>query len=251
MKVGIMGAMLDEVKHLKKITVITDEKTIADRTYYSGNLDGIDVTLVFSRLGKVAAASTVTVLINNFDVDFVIFTGVAGAVDKNINVGDVVIGKALYQHDMDARPIFPRFQIPLTNNILFKPDESYVKKALTATTRFLSKINEKIDTKILIKLSISNPKAHTGTIASGDQFITDSTNHESLKLDSEKVLAVEMEGAAVAQVCEEHKVPYVVVRTISDKADHSSKIDFQTFVTEVASNYSSGIVQEFFKGMQK
>lgn len=249
MKIGIMGAMLDEVKQLKEALGAADEKTIADRTYYSGTLNDIDVTLVFSRWGKVAASSTATVLINNFGVDFIIFTGVAGAVDEDLNIGDIVIGEALYQHDMDARPIFPRFQIPLTSNILFKPNKIHVEQASSAATSFLSNIHNEIEESSLTKFSIFKPQVYTGVIASGDQFVANPISHESLKIDSEKVLAVEMEGAAVAQVCHEHEIPYIVVRTISDKANHTADIDFQSFVTEIASNYSSGIVQEYFKRM--
>ena len=179
----------------------------------------------------------------------ILIMGVAGAVDKDLNIGDVVVGEALYQHDMDARPIFPRFQIPLTSNVLFKPNKSHVKKATNAAKSFLSSINKEIDEHTLIKFSIFKPQVHIGVIASGDQFVASPISHESLKIDSEKVLSVEMEGAAVAQVCHEHNVPYIVVRTISDKADHSADIDFQAFVAEVASNYSLGIVRNFFKSL--
>ena len=242
---GIMGAMEEEVLLIKNAMEITDEKKIADRIYYSGRLHDTNITLVFSRWGKVASASTATTLINTFGANFILFTGVAGAVDKTLNIGDIVIGESLYQHDMDARPIFPKFQIPLTENKLFKPRKEDIEKISAASNNFISNINNEIDKNTLIKFSVFKPKVCIGTIASGDQFVSNAATHENLKIESEKVLAVEMEGAAVAQVCQEHQVPYIVIRTISDKADHSASVDFKAFVKEVASHYSSGIVGKF------
>lgn len=241
-KIGVMGAMEQEVTLLKKAMKITSEETIAERVYYSGTLADVEIVLVFSRWGKVAASSTATTLINKFDVNSIIFTGVAGAVSEELNIGDVVIGNGLYQHDMDARPFFEQFQIPLNNNIVFKPDPKDIEKATKSSENFLSTINDHIDSNVLAKFSIFNPKVRTGVIASGDKFISDTLTHDNLKLQSENVLAVEMEGAAVAQVCNEYNIPFTVIRTISDKANHTASIDFLSFVEEIASQYSSGIV---------
>lgn len=234
--------MTEEADRLKDIMSIDGEASMGDRTYYSGKIGNVKVTLVFSRWGKVASSSTTTTLINKFNVDFVIFTGVAGAVDDSLNIGDVVIGSELYQHDMDARPIFPRFQIPLTDASLFSPKQEDIDSLQKAAYQFTQQIQQKIPEKTLSKFSIFKPKVYTGVIASGDQFISDPKTHDSLKLDSKKVLSVEMEGAAVAQVCHEHSIPFTVVRTISDKADHSASVDFQSFVSEITSHYSEGII---------
>lgn len=150
--IGIMGAMHEEVQLIKELMVISEERSIADRTYYSGILHGINITLVFSRWGKVASASTATTLINTFGSEFILFTGVAGAVDKDLNVGDIVIGESLYQHDMDASPIFPKFQIPLTENKFFKSEEMHVQNFRDASTTFLSKIKEHISDSTLAGL---------------------------------------------------------------------------------------------------
>jgi adenosylhomocysteine nucleosidase len=247
MRIGILGAMPEEVKSIKDMMVIKTETHVGDKIYYEGSISEVDVVLTFSRWGKVASASTTTTLINKFDVQFVLFTGVAGAVDQSLNIGDVVIANGLYQHDMDARPIFDQYQIPLTSKIVFEPENQHVQKAMLAAENFVNKLDTKITGELLIKYSIFTPKVHTGMIASGDKFISDSSNHSDLKFtrNDNKTLAVEMEGAAVAQVCDDYKIPYVIIRTISDKADHSSHIDFQSFIKDIASTYSSEIVGEY------
>jgi len=118
-KIGILGAMLEEVSSIKEMMIINKETTIANRNYIEGTINDIEVVLVFSRWGKVASASTTTTLINKFSVNFIFFAGVAGAVDKKLNIGDIVIANCLYQHDMDARPFFDQFQVPLTATIFF------------------------------------------------------------------------------------------------------------------------------------
>ncbi|MGQ3892597.1 5'-methylthioadenosine/adenosylhomocysteine nucleosidase [Legionella sp. CNM-4043-24] len=248
MKTGILGAMLEEIVLIKELMEITHEVEIAGRVYYEGSICGNDVVLTFSRWGKVASASTVTTLINKFEIDSILFMGVAGAVSQDLNIGDVVVASGLYQHDMDARPIFDQFQIPLTTTILFKPAEQDICRAKAAAEIFLQKISDKVPDGLLIKYAISDPKVHTGLIASGDQFVSDPIRHVNLSMNvnNQKTLAVEMEGAAIAQICSEYDLPFIVIRTISDKADHSAVLDFQSFIRDVASHYSVGIVQSFF-----
>ena len=249
MKIGILGAMLEEVSSIEKLMEITNKKEIGSRTYIEGSISGIDVVLTFSRWGKVASASTTTTLINLFNVDFVLFTGVAGAVHSDLNIGDIVISNGLYQHDMDARPLFNRFQIPLTDITVFEPTHENISKATSASEQFLSQINATISSEVLKKYSIFSPKIHQGLIASGDKFIADSSKHDELnhKHKDSETLAVEMEGASVAQVCTDYEIPYVIIRTISDKADHSAVIDFQSFIGDIASKYSSEIISNLLK----
>lgn len=244
MKIGILGAMTEEVSCIKSIMVISSQKEIGGRTYIEGTISDTEVVLTFSRWGKVASSCTATTLINSFDVDYVLFTGVAGAVNSNLNIGDIVISKGLYQHDMDARPIFDQFQIPLTETRVFEPDNQSVSNATIASKEFLSTIKTTLSTELLSKYSIFSPTVHQGIIASGDKFISSIEKHEELhyKHDGQETLAVEMEGAAVAQVCSDYKVPYIIIRVISDKADHSATIDFQSFIKDIASKYSAGIV---------
>ncbi len=200
MKIGVMGAMTEEVSKIQENLRIINESNIADRHYYSGELYGVDSTLVFSRWGKVAASSTATTLITRFKVDFIIFTGVAGAVSSELNIGDVIIGDKFYQHDMDARPLFNQFEIPLIKTAFFMPQANNVEQAKKAVTTFFEKIDEDIEINTLKEFSISKPKLHIGTIASGDQFVTNALEHKNLTLYHESVFAVEMEGAAFAQV---------------------------------------------------
>lgn len=251
MKIGIMGAMPQEVELVKSAMEIEKVDTIGGRNFVSGTLHGFETVLVFSRWGKVASASTATTLFNVYNVDFLLFTGVAGAVDPILNIGDIVIGNKLYQHDMDASPLFPKFHIPLTETMTFSPTDENVANGEAAARKYVSNIETHISRTTLNQFSIFNPKVMAGTIASGDQFVTNTLTHASMHLNAdEKAHAVEMEGAAVAQVCEDYKKPYLIIRTISDKADHSASIDFGAFIENVSNHYSSGIVFEFLEALR-
>lgn len=249
LKIGLLGAMEEEVSAIKDKMMIEEEIIIAGRTYYIGRIDHLDVVLSFSRWGKVASASTATTLINVFNVDFILFTGVAGAVSESLNIGDIVIANGLYQHDMDARPFFDQFQIPLTEGCLFKPNITHIKQAKIAAENMLARIGSLINEDVLASFDIVNPLIHIGIIASGDQFIVNAHLHQNLYFTQgeSRTLAVEMEGAAIAQVCEEYKIPYMIIRTISDKATRSAAIDFQRFIKQVASLYSVALVEDFLK----
>lgn len=249
MKVGILGAMPEEVSCIEKLMTVFSRKKVGSRTYIEGAISNIDIVLTFSRWGKVASACTTTTLINLFNVDFILFTGVAGAVLSDLNIGDIIISEGLYQHDMDARPIFEQFQIPLTETKLFTPSTQDISIAVKASRQFASTINETFTKETLSSYSIEDPHIYKGVIASGDKFITNPSAHAELNYSADKLqtLAVEMEGAAVAQVCTDYNVPYVIIRTISDKANHSAAIDFQSFINEIASKYSAGIVMKFIE----
>jgi len=251
MKIGIMGAMPQEVDLIKSTMNIEKEEVHGGRTFVSGIFNGFETVVVFSRWGKVASASTATTLLNIYNVDFILFTGVAGAVDPILNIGDIVIGNKLYQHDMDARPIFPKYQIPLTETKTFLPSDNYIEHGKNAASTYVDKINSHIPQDTLSNFSIFSPKVIRGTIASGDQFVTNTATHNGMNLnEDERAHAVEMEGAAVAQICEDYKVPYLIIRTISDKADHSATIDFTAFIENVSNHYSKGIVCEFLNSLR-
>ncbi len=241
--IAILGAMPQEVNKIIELMSEKEITIIADREYHSGYIGPHKATVVFSRWGKVAASSTVTTLITHFGCDCVVFTGVAGAVSDDLNIGDIVIADSTCQHDVDARPLFERFCIPLTNKSFFKPQEDLVQKALNAAKDFIA--SDELNHKNFHKFSIEEPRVYKGLIVTGDQFITDAASHEAIQSVPEVVMAVEMEGAAVAQVCDEHQVPYIIFRTISDKADHSANIDFIDFIEDIASQYSAGIIKYF------
>lgn len=249
--IGIIGAMYEEVALLKKTMHIEETSVIGGREYYQGTLFGQNIILVLSKIGKVAASITATLLIDNFDIEYVLFMGVAGAGNPNVNVGDVVVADFLLQHDVDVRPFYKPHEVAILNKALFEADEKLAKKLLNATQAFLeNSLEAHVEKLSLDKFNIASPQAHFATIASGDQFIQDVTVlndiHDRVRSVQDVLLGcVEMEGAAVAQVCFELNKPCVVVRTISDNANHSAAIDFNAFLKEIASYYALGIVHAF------
>lgn len=244
-KIGIISAIVEEVGLLSEYINEKKIKSRGMRDYYSGYLWGIPVVLVYSRMGKVAAAATAVNLIVEHDVTEIVFIGVAGSCSENINIGDIVIGKNLYQHDLDASPIFKRHEIPLFNKTYIETDEKTRTKFADISNHFIASIKYNIEDKILNKFGIISPKTIIGDIASGDQFISGSEQLEKIKNDLPTVLCVEMEGAAVGQVCYEYKVPCSVIRIISDSADENAHIDFQKFIDEIASIYSFALVKMY------
>lgn len=238
--------MPEEVEILREQMRNISEVVHGGRKYYLGKLNNTDVVLVFSRWGKVASATTATSLITEFKVKQLIFTGVAGAVSPDLKIGDVVIGTAFYQHDMDARPLFAKHVIPLTGNIFFTADPTLIRRAEAACKEVLKSPTEYIHSSFLKKFNIHQPQYMLGIIASGDQFISDSKVTKIILSDQPKTIAVEMEGAAVAQVCHDYKIPFVVIRVISDLANQAAYIDFPRFIEEIAKQYSKSIIRHIF-----
>ena len=247
MPIGIMSAMREEIAALID-NIETAERVVEGmRTYYRGRLWGKEVVLVFSRWGKVASATTATHLINDFKVSEILFTGVAGAIEPSIQIGDVVIGEELYQHDMDARPLLDRFEVPLLRKKSFSCHKEKNALLSISVDKFLEKKEDFISEEQLSFFGISRPKNVTGQIASGDQFVSDPKMIGRIRKDLPGVLCVEMEGAAVAQVCYEYRLPFNIIRTISDNADDNSHVDFPRFASEVASRYAQGIIHKYFE----
>lgn len=227
------------------IGAITDKEVIerGSRKYYRGKLFGQEVVAVFSRWGKVAAAATTANMILEFNVDRIIFTGIAGAISPELNVGDIVIGERLYQHDMDARPLMRRFEIPLTGRTSYEIAPEDLNIAQKAVHNFL--INNADFRKTLNEHNILNPKFIVGDIASGDLFIGSLEMKQAISRNLPSVACAEMEGAAVAQVCDDYGVPLVVIRVISDQADGEVHILEGDFVNHHAGYYSLGILKEY------
>ncbi len=242
MKIGIIGAMHQEVDKLIAEMLCQRQIVKGKRTFYEGILYGKQVVLVFSRWGKVAAATTVTQLIVEYGVDCVIFSGIAGALSPQLAIGDVVIGHKLFQHDMDASPMMPRFEIPLVGKTYFETDETTVSLAEQAVVGFFQ-----TETDFLKKLSdfgIDTPKVLVGDIASGDKFVNSSDEKQAILEALPSVLCVEMEGAALAQVCYDFDVPFLIIRIISDTADEKAVVDFPVFLDTIASEYSLQILKQ-------
>jgi len=248
MIIGIIGAMQQEIKLLTESMKIKETKTIGMREYYLGKLFGKEVVLVFSKCGKVAAASTVTTLIEIFKVDLVIFTGVAGGADKALNIGDIIIADKLVQHDMDASalPGFRKFEIPLLGIDTFKASDKMVSLAKISAQHYIFEyMKDDVSQQDLAEFSISTPNVIVGTVASGDQFVADAQKVMSLVNEINNLKCIEMEGAAVAQVCYEHNIDYIVFRVISDKADEHASINFPKFIEKTASHFTRGIIERF------
>lgn len=250
MKIGIMGAMQEEVAGLLRYLEEPVRTTCGMRDYHTGRLSGHDAVVVFSRWGKVAAASTATTLIERHGVDFIVFTGVAGAIDPALNVGDIVIADALVQHDLDASavPGIRRFEVPLLGVRTFPVDTRVVDRALASAWHFIREdMAQAVPAETLAAFGIASPRACAGLIASGDQFIASPAKAAALARELPGLRCVEMEGAAVAQVAHEHGIPCVVLRTISDKADHTAGVDFPRFLTGIASPFTCGVVLRFLR----
>jgi adenosylhomocysteine nucleosidase len=248
-RIGILGAMPEEINGIVLLLKDKEEIVKGMRTYYIGTINGIEVVVVFSRWGKVASATTVTHLIVEFGITELYFTGVAGSVSLDLAIGDIVVASSLVQHDMDARPIMKQFEIPLLGKTELCPPKEILEKTflemkkLESSKEFLRLIS--MDQQKIF--SISNPKVFLGKIASGDKFFANSNEKESLLKVLPDVLCVEMEGAAVAQVCFEYNIPFVIIRTISDAANESSHIDFNEFVNQVASKFGVAIIKALIK----
>lgn len=247
MRIGIVSAMSEEIDALvAEMDATTAVYHAGRRTYHTGLLWGRPATLVFSRWGKVAAATTATHLITQFGIGQLIFTGVAGAADPQLRVGDVVVGNRLRQHDMDGRPLFARHEIPLLGVTAFETDSRLRQALLVAARRFLTRdLPAELQPELRAEFRIAGPKAVQGEIASGDRFIAGRAQLERLRAELPGLSCVEMEGAAVAQVCCEYGVPFAIVRTISDSADEHAATAFPEFVRHVAGIYSHGILRNF------
>jgi adenosylhomocysteine nucleosidase len=223
MTTAIISALPEEQAGL--IQLLSNHELVAQipRRLEVGLIHNKPVILALAGVGKVAAATTATMLIERHKVQRIVFTGVAGAVANHVNVGDVVVGSRYLQHDVNALPLFPRFEIPYTGISQFEGD-----------AKLIAMISEALHT-ISTTASNSNPfKIHEGLIISGDRFVSSLTEVQALRRDLPDALCVEMEGAAIAQVCHDYRIPFAAVRSISDKADDNAHVDFPKFVSEVA-----------------
>ena len=158
-----------------------------------------------------------------------------------------MVSKRLVQHDLDARPIIPRFELPLLNCIYVNSDPELTALAGKAISNLINKGVEKMVGEEAVKEFNLNPTLHFGDIASGDQFINSNEKRNEILSLLPDVQCVEMEGAAVAQVCLEFNVPFTIIRTISDSADHNARVDFGKFIVEVANAYSRAIIVEIMR----
>ena len=227
-------------------------RRIGQRDYHVGTLHGQRCVVVLARIGKVAAAATTVTLITEFKTQEVIFTGLAGAVAPEVRVGDVVVAQSLLQHDLDASPLCARYGVPLLGRSYFDADTDLSDQLSQCMHDYLHHdFANTVAPEIQEQFNLIAPSVHRGTIISGDQFVGDAGCVRALRDALPDALCVEMEGAAVAQICYEYGVPFAILRTISDSADDSASIDFSAFLENVARVYSAGVLRRYLAGARQ
>ncbi|MBB4223111.1 adenosylhomocysteine nucleosidase [Variovorax guangxiensis] len=247
--VAIVAAMHEELGALLALMPDEQRVRVAGRDFWVGHLHGRPVVAVLSRIGKVAAAITATVLLERFGVRAIVFTGVAGGLAPGVNVGDVVVATQMLQHDLDASPIFPKYEVPLMGLSRFAADAA-IGDALAAVAReTLRDPVALVGQEAVDEFGLRSPKVHRGLLVSGDRFVSTTAESEALQRALPDALAVEMEGAPVAQVCHDYGVPFAAMRTISDRADDAAHGDFSRFVAAVASRYSLALVDAWLASL--
>lgn len=230
-RIAIIGALDAEIEILLKAMEETEKSTIGRTIFFQGKLSGKNVVVFKCGVGKVNAAIGANTAILKFNVSKIIFTGIAGAIDKNLNILDLVISTDLVQHDFDLTGFgCPLGLIDGEKSIKFKADESLVKIAHDSAIKILGK-----------------NKVTLGTIATGDQFVANKKQVEFIG-DTFGAKATEMEGAAVAQVALNYNLPFVVLRAMSDKADGSAHMDYNEF-KPLAAEHSAKIVMSMLKNL--
>jgi adenosylhomocysteine nucleosidase len=246
--IAIVCAMQEELRALLPVLDEPRRLELGGRVFHAGLMQGRPVVLVRSGIGKVAAAATAALLIQAFEAERLVLTGVAGGLAAGVRVGDVVVARELLQHDMDASPLFPRYEVPLTGRARFESDAELSDALRAAALHCLHHAAERIGEPHLADFGIDSPLVHEGLIVSGDRFVATAAESAALRAALPDALAVEMEGAAFAQVCADFGRPFAVVRTISDRADDSAHTDFSRFIAEVAAVYTREMVQCWLQG---
>ncbi len=232
MKIGLMGAMVEEVSAFREGMEVHQHTTWSGMDFFEGVLEGMDVVLACSGIGKVNAALGVQVLVDRFGIDGLVFTGIAGAVDPDLDVGDIVVSDDACQHDFDSTAFgYERGLIPRLRKKWFYADRIWVNRFMDASRRLAD--------------DLAPSKTIMGRVLSGDQFIADPVMTKKLRKDFSGH-CVEMEGAAAAHACYVNQIPFVIIRSISDKADHSAKVDYRAF-TQIAVDHSTKLVREVFR----
>lgn len=246
MAIGVMGAMPEEVGAL--LADMNGRRSLSGgREFMRGTLFGRECVLVFSRCGKVAAAATALDLILRERVDRIIFLGLAGSLSREVRVGDVVVATELLQHDMDASPLFPRYEVPLTGRSRFPTDPAARRLAADAARAFLADgLREALPASALSVLP-ERPRVHEGVVITGDRFIARTEQADALRREIPDALCVEMEGAAVAQVCFDYATPFTIIRTISDAADDQAHDAFTRALPIIAGAYARGILSRLLR----
>ncbi|HSV47791.1 MAG TPA: 5'-methylthioadenosine/adenosylhomocysteine nucleosidase [Ramlibacter sp.] len=243
MTLAIVAAMHEELAAVLALMPDERKQVVAGRTFWCGHLHGREVVVVLSRIGKVAAATTATVLAERFGVSRIVFTGLAGGLGPGVQVGDIVVARSFMQHDIDASPLFPRYEVPGTGVSSFATDPALTDALARAAQATLADLPGVLGEAAIQQFGLGQPRLHQGLIVSGDRFVATTAESRALQQGLPLALAVEMEGAAFAQVCADYGIAFAALRTISDRADDSAHLDFMAFLRQVASRYSAAVVE--------
>lgn len=231
-RIGIIGAMADEVAGLKELMQDIEITRKASMEFYAGTLEGKNVVVVQSGIGKVNAAVCTQILADDFQAEVVINTGIAGSLNNDINIGDIVVSTDLVHHDMDAVAFgYKKGQVPQMEQFSFQSDEDLRRLAVEAC----KEVNPDI-------------QVFEGRIASGDQFVADQGIKDFI-VSEFGAYAVEMEGAAIAQAAVLNHIPFLVIRAISDKADGSAHVDYPAF-EKLAIQHSVKLTRRILRNIQ-
>jgi len=226
--IGIIAAMDEEIERIKELMKDINIKEIYELQFILGKINEKDIVLVKCGVGKVNAARTTQILIDNFDLEYIINVGTAGGLNEKIEIGDIVIAEKLVQHDFDVTAAGREKGYITDTGKYFYSDKELIKKAKIA----MQEINERFSSFI-------------GTIATGDIFVQDMEVKDRIKKEFDADCA-EMEGAAIAQVCTLDKIPFIVIRAISDKPNGNNIVDFETYI-EIACRRYAKFVDFFLK----
>ncbi len=220
MKLGIIGAMQEEIALLTAQLEHSVTREIAGSAFYEGTLHQLPVVVVCSGVGKVNAALCVQILADLFQVTHIVNTGIAGSLDAQLDIGDIAVSTEAMYHDFLVGPFgYPRGQVPRMDVLAFPADPHLIALAQNACR------------------SLQVP-CQTGRIVSGDQFVCSDAVKQDI-IDGCGGICVEMEGAAIAHAAYRNRIPFVILRAISDKANHTSELDYPTFETQAAHHCAS------------
>ena len=223
MTIGIIGAMVEEITPIVEKVNVLEEVDYGNNRYFKATFEDLDLVIAYSKIGKVNSALTTATMIEVFNCEKILFSGVAGAINENLEIGDLIIANKLCQHDLDITA----FGHPYG----FVPES----KVFVETCKDMNKIAFEVASELNLKLQ-------EGVIATGDQFIADANKKEWIK-ETFGADAIEMEGASVGFVCDSLSVPFFALRAISDSANMDAGFDFDKFLEHSAKNSANFIIE--------
>lgn len=215
-KLGIIGAMEQEVETLLAQMEQKTAEMVAGSTFYEGKLSGLDVVVVQCGIGKVNAALCAQILCTKYGITHAVNTGIAGSLRAELDIGDLVVSRDAMYHDFDCAHFgYPYGKVPGMDVVSFPADETMIKLAFDAAN------------------SVHPGHVTVGRVASGDQFVAEQALKDRI-ISNTQAICTEMEGAAIAQTAYRNGIPFVILRAISDKADNSAEMDYPTFEKQAA-----------------